>query len=234
MTMANDGSCTATKTIGVLCLAAMCLFAPPLAAQTKPETGITPQWSTRAPLIEGNSEMAVAHLDGRIYVVGGYPSTRVSVDTVQVYDIETDSWRLTTSYPTTINHASAVGLDGVVYVIGGQLSAGGRGAAAGYTSAVHAFDPKTEKWTVRVDADGPQRHGGCRHRRQDLCRRRASAARARFRRLRSQGRQMDVPARYADGTKSYRGSGNGRQALCCRRTLRRWLQKRNHRGAGGL
>ena len=34
-------------------------------------------WSTRAPLPERNSEIAVAGLDGRIYVLGGYPSSRV-------------------------------------------------------------------------------------------------------------------------------------------------------------
>jgi len=123
---------------------------PQIKPEAMPQTIPMPEWGIRAPLIEPNSEMAVAHLDGKIYVVGGYPSTRVSVDTVQVYDIKSDSWRLTTPYPTTINHASAVGLDGVVYVIGGQTSAGGRGADAGYTSVVHAFDPKTETWTVRA------------------------------------------------------------------------------------
>ena len=41
------------------------------------------EWGAREPLIEPNSEMAVALLDGKIYVVGGYPSTRISVDTVQ-------------------------------------------------------------------------------------------------------------------------------------------------------
>jgi N-acetylneuraminic acid mutarotase len=124
----------------------MCLDFPALASQTLP----MPIWGKRAPLIESNSEMAVAHLDGRIYVVGGYPSTRISVDTVQVYDIKSDRWRLTTPYPTTINHASAVGLDGVLYVIGGQTNAGGRNRKSRYTSAVYGFDPKTGKWTARA------------------------------------------------------------------------------------
>ena len=56
-----------------------------------------------------------------------------------------DTWRLTTPYPTTINHASAVGLDGILYVIGGQTNAGGRRKKSLYTSAVYAFDPKTKK-----------------------------------------------------------------------------------------
>jgi N-acetylneuraminic acid mutarotase len=132
--------------IVLLCCTAIGFFFSPLGAQTRP----TPRWGKRAPLIKPHSEMAVAHLDGKIYVVGGYPSTRISVDTVQVYDIKSDSWRLTTPYPTTINHASAVGLDGVLYVIGGQTNAGGRKKKSLYTSAVHAYDPKTGKWTARA------------------------------------------------------------------------------------
>ena len=136
------------RAIGVVvwCFAAAGLNSPLLAGHAQG----TREWGNRAPLVEPNSEMAVALLDGKIYVVGGYPSTRVSVDTVQVYDIGSDSWRLTTPYPTTINHSSAVGLDGVLYVIGGQTNAGGRNSKSLYTSAVHAYDPKTGKWTARA------------------------------------------------------------------------------------
>src|SRR5262245_42691784 len=44
-------------------------------------------WEERARLLDPNSECAVAELDGLVYVIGGYPSTRVTVDTVQVYDV---------------------------------------------------------------------------------------------------------------------------------------------------
>ena len=131
-----------SKAVPLWCFAALCLTSTSLAAQTQ----ATPAWETRAPLIEANSEMAVANLDGKIYVVGGYPSTRVSANTVQIYDAKTDSWRLTTPYPTPINHASAVAIAGILYVIGGQTSSG----EGTYTSAVHAFDPRTETWTPRA------------------------------------------------------------------------------------
>lgn len=132
--------------IALSCLSAMFLPVPLLAVQAGPLT----EWGNRAPPLEPNSEMAVALVDGKIYVVGGYPATRKSVDTVQVYGIASDSWRLTTPYPTTINHASAVGLDGLLYVIGGQTNAGGRNEESRYTSAVYAFDPKSERWTPRA------------------------------------------------------------------------------------
>jgi N-acetylneuraminic acid mutarotase len=105
------------------------------------------EWGMRAPLLRPNSEMAVAYLDGKIYVIGGYPSTRVSVNTVQVYNVASDTWRLTTPYPTPINHALAAAVDGILYVIGGQTNAGSRKEPSRYTAAVYAYDPKTEKWT---------------------------------------------------------------------------------------
>ena len=61
-----------------------------------------------------------------------------------------DSWRLTTPYPTTINHASAVGINGMLYVIGGQTNAGTPTEESRYVSAVYAYDPKTEKWLPRA------------------------------------------------------------------------------------
>lgn len=127
-------------------LAAAFLCTPPSVAQTKPAT----EWGKRAPLLQPNSEMAVAELGGKIYVVGGYPSNSVSVDVVQVYDIKSDSWRLTTPYPTTINHASAVGINGILYVIGGQTNAGTQTELSRYVTAVYAYDPKTEKWLPRA------------------------------------------------------------------------------------
>ncbi len=138
--------CSKLGAVAVLCAVAAYTASVAVAADPKPVS----EWGKRAELAEANSEMAVAYLDGKIYVVGGYPSTRKSVDTVQEYDVKTEKWRLTTPYPTTINHASAVGLDGLLYVIGGQTNAGGRREKSRYTAAVHAYDPKTKKWTSRA------------------------------------------------------------------------------------
>jgi len=139
---------TRTNTIVFFVLGLMTMWT--CVSQSIAQTIRTTEWGNRAPLVEPNSEMAVAYLDGKIYVVGGYPSTRISVDTVQVYDISSDSWSITTPYPTTINHASAVGLNGTLFVIGGQINAGGRKKKSLYTSAVYAFDPNTNAWTIRT------------------------------------------------------------------------------------
>ena len=142
----RKGLCSKLGAVAVLCAVVAYTASVAVAGDPKPVS----EWGKRAELAEANSEMAVAYLDGKIYVVGGYPSTRKSVDTVQEYDVKTEKWRLTTPYPTTINHASAVGLDGLLYVIGGQTNAGGRREKSRYTSAVHAYDPKSGKWTPRA------------------------------------------------------------------------------------
>ena len=51
-------------------------------------------WSLLAPLPATNSETAVAELDGKIYVIGGYPADRKTVATVQMYDSASDKWQI--------------------------------------------------------------------------------------------------------------------------------------------
>lgn len=104
------------------------------------------EWELRSQLLEANSEMGVAELDGRIYVLGGYPSNRVSVSTVQVYDIESDTWRLTAPLPVALNHLMPAVAGGKLYVIGGQTDAN-----VAYVRTVYAYDPATEEWTRRAD-----------------------------------------------------------------------------------
>ena len=107
-------------------------------------------WSNRAPLLEPNSEFAVGQLGDRIYVVGGYPSTRVTVATVQVYDAAADRWTLGPPIPQALNHPMAAAVDGKLYVIGGQATAGGGGTAAGFLDTVFQFDPATGRWIRRA------------------------------------------------------------------------------------
>lgn len=107
---------------------------------------IDPVWATRAPLLEPNSEMAVAQLGEQIYVIGGYPSSRTSVSTVQVYEAATDSWSLAAPLPGPVNHAMAAAVQGKVYVIGGQSGASGGGP---FLDAVFEYDPDSDAWTTK-------------------------------------------------------------------------------------
>jgi N-acetylneuraminic acid mutarotase len=78
------------------------------------------EYGERAPLLDANSEMAVAELDGKIYVLGGYPSSREVQTTVQVYDPRTDSWDRAQPLPRALHHPVVVGVNGKLYSLGGQ------------------------------------------------------------------------------------------------------------------
>jgi N-acetylneuraminic acid mutarotase len=102
------------------------------------------RWGTRSNLLEANSEMAVAELDGKIYVMGGYPSSRVTQRTVQVYDVASNRWSLTTPLPIGLNHQMPAVANGRLYCIGGQTDAG-----SAYTNTVFEFNPATTNWTTK-------------------------------------------------------------------------------------
>jgi N-acetylneuraminic acid mutarotase len=105
------------------------------------------RWATRGNLLQPNSEMAVAQLGQKIYVLGGYPASRITVTTVQVYDAVLDTWQLTTSLPIPLNHAMAATANGKIYVIGGQTNADNSGS---FVKSVFEFDPATTNWSARA------------------------------------------------------------------------------------
>lgn len=104
------------------------------------------QWAQRPPLIEANSELAFAEVNGRIYLLGGYPASRQTVRTVQVYDIATGRWELGPSLPQPNNHGMAAGVGGKVYLIGGQTTAD----AGGYVDTVYELDPARGTWVEKA------------------------------------------------------------------------------------
>jgi N-acetylneuraminic acid mutarotase len=107
-------------------------------------------WEVRTQLPESFSEIATAELDGKIYVIGGYPGTRVYVDTVQVYDSATDSWSYTTPVPQPLHHTVAASAGGRLYVIGGEISATGLANQGIFINNLYEYDPSTATWTEKA------------------------------------------------------------------------------------
>jgi uncharacterized protein (TIGR03437 family) len=112
------------------------------------------QWGVRAPLLEANSEMSVAELDGKIYVLGGYPASRVTVATVQVYDAAANTWTRAAPMPAPVNHSMPAVTIGRLYVIGGQSDSGN----SSFVNTVFEYDPATNAWRTR--APMPTARGG--------------------------------------------------------------------------
>ena len=105
------------------------------------------QWSQRAPLLEANSELALAETNGKVYLLGGYPASRQTARTVQVYDIATGSWQLGPPLPLPNNHGMAAGVNGRIYLIGGQTTDLSEGP---YVDTVYELDPGRGTWVEKA------------------------------------------------------------------------------------
>ncbi len=129
------------RRIAPLLLALAVAVATPAFAQD-PAPG---SWGKKAEMIEANSEFATTEAAGKIYVLGGYPSSRESVKTVQVYDIATGTWTIGPPLPVVNNHGMAATVDGIVYLIGGQTDPN-----LAYVDTVYALDPKVGQWVQKA------------------------------------------------------------------------------------
>jgi N-acetylneuraminic acid mutarotase len=104
------------------------------------------QWMQRTSLLEPNSELAFAELNRKLYLLGGYPASRQTTRTVQVYDIASDRWEFGPPLPQPNNHGMAAGVNGRVYLIGGQTMAD----APTYVDTVYELDPAKGAWVERA------------------------------------------------------------------------------------
>ena len=104
------------------------------------------EWGLRAGLLAANSEFGLAESNGKLYVLGGYPSSRVTVRTVQIYDIASNRWELGPQLPQPNNHGMAAAVNGKIYLIGGQLTAD----QEGYVNTVYELDPALGTWVAKA------------------------------------------------------------------------------------
>lgn len=107
-------------------------------------------WGMRAALPESNSELAFAELNGKIYLIGGYPGSRVTTRSVQVYDIATNTWTFGPQLPLPNNHGMAVSVNGKIYLIGGQTQADDPPGTNSYVNTVYELDPAVGQWVTKA------------------------------------------------------------------------------------
>src|SRR2546428_4310724 len=94
------------------------------------------RWTNGAPMPSERTEVAVAEVGGKIYVVGGYGGQRE----LQIYDPAADRWSHGGAFPHAVHHAAAVGLNGKLYVVGGYVQ--------GWmpSDAAFEYDPASGAW----------------------------------------------------------------------------------------
>ena len=113
-------------------------------ADGPPATGNNPApgaYGTRAVMLERNSEFATAALDGKVYVLGGYPTSPAQTrPTLQIYDPATNSWKLGMPSPVPLHHPMIAGVNGKLYSLGGQPN----------TNLTLEYDPVANRWTEKM------------------------------------------------------------------------------------
>ncbi|HEX9988871.1 MAG TPA: kelch repeat-containing protein [Chloroflexia bacterium] len=106
------------------------------------------RWLTKAAIPTPRSEVAVAEVNGKIYVLGGFSTQGQAIH--EEYDPATDKWRSRAALPRPLNHAGAVGLNGKLYMVGGYAD-NGRAVADTYE-----YDPATDKWRPLASMPTPR------------------------------------------------------------------------------
>lgn len=105
-------------------------------------------WVKRTPDPVERTEVAVASLEGKIYVIGGFRRFLFPVVTglVEVYDPAEDTWKEATSLPEALHHAGVAGVKGKLYVVGGF-----RGLVSwDAVNKVYEYDPAKNAWSEKA------------------------------------------------------------------------------------
>lgn len=108
---------------------------------TNPSDG----WKTAAPRIFHGDHVAVVVLNNKIWAFGGLLGTKWSaiMNRVQVYDPQTDTWKVKGKMPKSLGSAGAVLIQGSIYVCGGMFAprVPGDGRCYMYPHALLCFIP---------------------------------------------------------------------------------------------
>lgn len=101
-------------------------------------------WHAVAPMRERRHLLGVAALGDRLYAAGGCPTAHVedsfSMSSVEVYDVDTDTWTDVRSMSVPRSFVSAVAHSGMLYVLGGYNDEDGD------LASVERYDPSTDSW----------------------------------------------------------------------------------------
>jgi len=113
------------------------------------EVSTDESWITKTSMPTPRSGAALAVVDDKIYVIGGYSD----VDQFAVnerYDPKTDTWTTLTPMPNSRSGAVAAVVDGKIYVIGGVDKNGNP------LSLNERYDPKTDTWITLAPMPTPR------------------------------------------------------------------------------
>lgn len=126
-------------------------------------------WEALTELPEGVHHAPFVHLDGRLYILGGFRETSFDpVANVRIYDIASGTWSEGAPMPTPRGASGFTVHDGHIHVIGGNVAsaddvAGRDGVVATEDNSVNVhevYDPATDTWRELTPMPTPRNHLG--------------------------------------------------------------------------
>jgi Kelch motif/PDZ domain/Galactose oxidase, central domain len=117
-------------------------------------------WSLGTAMPLARAENAVAELNGRIWVLGGWPPGRMTSNLVQIHDPATSRWSLGPSLPRPIHHTHAATVGGKLYVIGGEVDGALSGRPGTDVADTWVHDPAVGGWVARAPMPTARSAGG--------------------------------------------------------------------------
>lgn len=128
-----------------------------------PPVGAFPEfdgWSMGHAMPLARSEHAIAEMNGRIWVLGGYPPGRLPSNLVQIYDPAASTWSLGPRLPQPIHHTMAAAVDGRLYVMGGEIDGASTGRPEIFVAHTWMHDPAVGGWVARAPMPTARSGGG--------------------------------------------------------------------------
>lgn len=107
-------------------------------------------WTTCAPMLTPRADHVMLSIDNKLYVCGGWQEDsetafRRLVTTIDVYDVETDSWRVVTTVPSPKFHTSIISYFRTIYFIGGFHS---DSTVDRNTATIECYDIDDDVWST--------------------------------------------------------------------------------------
>jgi N-acetylneuraminic acid mutarotase len=108
-------------------------------------------WDSGEDMHTNRTEVTGEVLDDRIFVIGGADYQEDgAVDTVEIYDPETNEWSSGPSLPYVLDHAPSVVYDGKIFVMGGFVE------GKTTTDKTLIYDPETNEWSEGTPLPSPR------------------------------------------------------------------------------
>ena len=103
-------------------------------------------WITLAPVLTPRQEVAVAAVNGKVYLIGGFGPGGSILSSVEEYDPATNTWRFIAPLPAGRHHTAAAVIGSSIYVVGGFSA-----LAFDPQPTVYRYDTLTDQWTRLAD-----------------------------------------------------------------------------------